>query len=323
MTLRKVGRAFIRALVIVGTAVGVLSLLSYVFYPKNNQDGFGMIDSSANSIMGERSQSIDALFIGDSEAYSSFSPLQMWNERGFTSYVSATSAQRLIYGKTLLERALEKQRPKVVVIETNSLYAGFSREDAAFRDLQNLFPVFEYHNRWKTLGVRDVSQPIAATWTDSLKGFQVFTSVASAESSDSMKPTNKVEEVPELSRQCLEEIVALCKEASATPVLVSTPSAVNWNMPRHNAVQQLAQSLGIDYFDLNTGKDKVAIDWSADTRDRGDHLNYRGAVKVSGYVGGLLSSRYGLLDHRKDASYSSWNDEYERYRKFVECAQTA
>lgn len=34
MTLRKVGRAFIRALVIVGTAVGVLSLLSYVFYPK-------------------------------------------------------------------------------------------------------------------------------------------------------------------------------------------------------------------------------------------------------------------------------------------------
>lgn len=136
-------------------------------------------------------------------------------------------------------------------------------------------------------------------------------------------PSNKVEEVPELSRQCLEEIVALCKEASATPVLVSTPSAVNWNMPRHNAVQQLAQSLGIDYFDLNTGKDKVAIDWSADTRDRGDHLNYRGAVKVSGYVVGLLSSRYGLLDHRKDASYSSWNDEYERYRKFVECAQTA
>lgn len=222
MTLRKVGRAFIRALVIVGTAVGVLSLLSYVFYPKNNQDGFGMIDSSAIGIMGERSQSIDALFIGDSEAYSSFSPLQMWNERGFTSYVCATSAQRLIYGKTLLERALEKQRPKVVMIETNSLYAGFSREDAAFRDLQNLFPVFEYHNRWKTLGVWDVSQPIAATWTDSLKGFQVFTSVAAAESSDSMKPTNKVEEVPELSRQCLEEIVALCKEASATPVLVST-----------------------------------------------------------------------------------------------------
>lgn len=63
MTLRKVGRAFIRALVIAGTAVGVLSLLSYIFYPKNNQDGFGMIDSSANGIMGERSQSIDALFI--------------------------------------------------------------------------------------------------------------------------------------------------------------------------------------------------------------------------------------------------------------------
>ena len=58
---------------------------------ENNQKEFGQVSEAANGIFGEPGRSLDAIFIGDSEAYSSFSPLQMWEEHGFTSYVSATS----------------------------------------------------------------------------------------------------------------------------------------------------------------------------------------------------------------------------------------
>lgn len=83
-------------------------------------------------------------------------------------------------------------------------------------------------------------------------------------------------------------------------------------MARHNRTEQLASELGLDYVDLNVGKSRVDIDWSADTYDAGDHLNVSGARKVTAAVGGLLSGRYGMPDHRGDDAYASWDEAYER-----------
>ena len=90
-----------------------------------------------------------------SEAYSSFSPLQMWKEHGFTSYVSATSGQRLTYGYRLLEKALRSQKPKVVVFETNSIYSPINGLTQFVSFPMNKLPVFEYHDRWKSLDAQD------------------------------------------------------------------------------------------------------------------------------------------------------------------------
>lgn len=314
----KIMRAIACALVVVVAAGLLLLSLSMLFYPKNNQKAFGMTKEAANGVLGEREHSIDVLFIGDSEAYSSFSPLQMWNEHGFTSYVSATSGQKLPYGNTLLHRATRKQSPRVVVIETNTIYAPFTVNDAIMRTMQDAFPVFEFHNRWKTLTSSDLKSEVSATYSDDLKGFSLDKNIVAADATGHMAPSDDVQEIPILNRAYVRQMVDYCRSIGAEPLLVSTPSTVCWNTARHNGMAAFAKELGVEYLDLNTGPTKVDIDWTTETRDAGDHLNLYGAQKVSAYIGGYLSRSYNLPDHRSDAAFSSWNDSLKRYQQQVQ-----
>ena len=81
ITLKNLIGTFAFALIVIMLLVG----LSYLFMPKNNQLQFGMEDVAANGILGEKPNTIDVLVIGDSEAYSSIIPMQLWQDHGFTA----------------------------------------------------------------------------------------------------------------------------------------------------------------------------------------------------------------------------------------------
>ena len=71
--------------------------------------------------------------------------------------------------------------------------------------------------------------------------------------------------------------------------------------------------------DLNIDN-KAMIDWSKDTRDMGDHLNYYGAYKVSNYLGNYLNKLDILEDHRGNDYYSSWDNALKPYQDEVKKA---
>ena len=101
--------------------------------------------------------------------------------------------------------------------------------------------------------------------------------------------TSDVTAVPLNNSLWLCMMVAYCRERNITPILITTPSPVKWDMAKHNGLQAIADELGIDYVDLNLVHTDLGIDWDKDTFDAGDHLNVYGAVKVSRYVGEYLS----------------------------------
>ncbi len=286
----------------------LLLLASNILLPKNNSENSGMVDARANGFLAEPKDTIDVLFVGDSECYSAFIPLHIWEDTGISSYVCSTSAQRLTYSYEFLKTAFKNQSPKVIVLETNAIFRNISFTDVVDITAEEIFPVFRYHNRWKSLNKDDFDTEPTYTYFSETKGYKYNTkNRGSADTSQYMKASTEKQSIPPRCKTYLKRIAKLCKENGAELVLVSTPSTKNWNTKRHNAVASSAEDLGITYLDLNT-EDNLNIDWSTDTRDKGDHLNYFGASKVTDYISSYLKDTKLFTDKRKDSNYESWND---------------
>lgn len=301
-------------------AVGLLVILyglSFLFVPKNNTKDAGMEEVSANGIQGEPPNSIDVVVLGDSESYCSISPLLIWKDTGYTSYVCGSGRQYLSYSKTLLERAFETQSPKLVILETLCIYRQIPAKTVVMDEVSRYLPILRYHDRWKTMTREDFSPTNGDSYTTPYKGYRHNDKVSGADTSNYMAQSEKIASIPLVNRILVEQIQELCEANGAKLLLLSTPSTVNWNYQRHNGIQALADELGLEYIDLNTRPQEVPIDWSTDTYDRGDHLNYSGSQKVSQFLAKYLEGTQMFSDRRGDSQYASWNTLLQDYEAEV------
>lgn len=308
--------AALAIVVIAAVAVALLVVASNIVRPKDNSPEAGIVDERAYGLLGEPQDSLDVVFLGDSEAASTFSSLQMWHEHGFASYVCSTDGQQLMYTNSLLRLALRNQSPKVVVFEANAFYAEFSVGDVLLRTLEDALPVFEYHDRWKRLTPEDFYAPVRATWVDELKGYKLLGGGVAANAEAYMAPDESVAELPTLNRMFVEMMVNYCREHGATPVFVSVPSTDSWTSAKHNGTAMLAAEMGVDFVDLNCGSEKIDVDWSSETFD-GVHLSVDASSRATKAYGALLASTYDLPDHRGEEPYATWDEAYGRYVQAV------
>ncbi|MBQ3302837.1 MAG: hypothetical protein IJH04_11970 [Eggerthellaceae bacterium] len=302
-------------------AISLLLLLglSALFQPKDTSEEAGMIDASANAIMAEPADTIDVLFIGDSEAYSAISPLQLWGEHGITSYVCSAASIRLPYANQLLQIATQNQRPRVVIFETNMLFTVFSIDDLVTKELEGLLPIVRFHDRWKNITSENPFKTPEYSWTDDLKGFRISTTVSGDDNPSLVGETRtRSLYISATGRLYLSQMVDYCRSIGATPVFLSTPTLINWAPERHASIQAVADELGVAFIDLNVAPYIVEIDWDTETRDGGDHVNSVGAQKTTARIGDWLSWTFELEDHRGDASYQRWQTLYESYQAKLE-----
>lgn len=290
---------------LLGLVIFVL-ILSYFFRRK---DGLYVYDALSVSVKTaavkrEPDNSLEVLFFGDSESYSSFSPKYLYSRYGYSSFVCGTAAQKVCDSYAILKDCFETQSPKVVVLEANCLFRELNEKeskDIVLNYLTDSLPLFANHVSWK----RYARRMLPKSWDlkkQEQRGFIVRKDVKPYKGGKYMQKTNKKEKVSDDISYYLEKIVALCGENDTEFILVSTPSAKNWSFKKHNGVEEWADSHGIAYVDLNLGKE-VDINWSKDTKDGGDHLNYRGAKKVTNYIGKYLRDNFSLTDYREVPDY--------------------
>lgn len=293
----------------------LLLLVSHIVEPKNNSQKNGIQDYAANGILSEPKDTIDALILGDSETYSSFIPLKIWQDYGITSYVCGTSKQKLCYTEEFLHKTFRNQSPKIVVLETNAIFRKFSYSDVIGNKLKNTFSVFRYHNRWKSLQPEDWSFSVNYTYVEINKGYRYNEDVKSASTKKYMKPSDGEQPIPSKNISYVQSIKEFCDQNGAEMIMLTTPSTKNWNFKKHNSMVELANKLGVEYIDLNLLKKKVPINWKTDTRDKGDHLNHAGALKVSNYLGEYLAEKNLFKDKRENSEYSAWNKALNSFNK--------
>lgn len=292
--------------------------ISHFFVPKSNAKGNGIHEARANGVFGETRNTIDVLVIGDSESFTSISPLPIWNKYGFTMYNGGVSRQYLVDTYDYLNKVLKNQSPKVVLLEANAIYRKMNVNNVLSTKSQSILPIFQYHDRWKSMTSNDFTKKIKYTWTDELKGFYYNISVVPPKSvGNYMKNNKKRTGISSINKYYLDKIIDKCHQKNIKIILYTVPSTLNWNEKRDEEVTKYAKSKNIEYLDLNLLVNELGIDWDHDSRDGGDHLNYYGAVKVTQFMGKYLYDLNILPNHKGDSKYDSWNKAYEKYEQKI------
>ncbi len=301
--------------------VVIVGLLGVAFTPKKSDPGSGITNSNARGFYGEPKNSIDVLILGDSNAYSACSPMYIWNKYGIPTYVAAEGFQNVTGASNLLDEVLTCQKPKLVVFDVNMLWTGKTTLKKVENNLKNMaykyLPLAQYHNRWKSMDVKEMFEAKDYTYRSASRGQYLSMEVKPFTGQSKMVKTDVVEDIPEVSAVLLDKLISKCNENGIKMMFVETPTAKSWNYARHNAMVKYAKQKKIDFVDMNTLEGKYAIDWSTDTRDGGRHLNCEGAEKVSAYLGKYISEHYSFKDKRDSEKYADWNNDYLDYIKYM------
>ncbi|MBQ6468532.1 MAG: SGNH/GDSL hydrolase family protein [Lachnospiraceae bacterium] len=282
-------------------------------------------------ILQEPEESIDLVVMGDSLGYAAVSPMTLWKENGIASYICAQPGQFIPETCKELTGVLGRQKPKVVILETNLLFSTKSGKwnpnDSLEGEANYRVPLYRGHDFWKVFVLKSEREKTAEEEGRMYKGYTLHCAVAPYEGGDYMKempdtvpedPLNPPDEISRSVKSYMEKIIRKCRSAGTEVLLVSTPSPSNNNLARHNAVSAYAEEAGLQYLDMNLLLDEIGIDWATDSLDNGDHVNVNGSIKVSEYLGGYLAGQYSLPDHRGEKAYESWNEENVRFEEDVQ-----
>lgn len=261
---------------------------------------------------------VDYVVLGDSEAYTSVSPMYIYNNHGFTGYNFGQSAQYVQNSYFDLLDAMKRQTPRVLLIETNYFFREKASTDIISTRfdyvVKNYLNIVDNHNGWKSIasGKKTVTTDAEAV----NKGFRL-SFVSKPYLGNPKKVTNPKDSiVSESTLTYLNKIMDVCKENNIKVIFYSAPTPVNWTQEKHIEADKIAKSFNVEYIDFNNNN-QVKIDWQKDTYDAGDHINYFGAKKISDIIGQNLKDCGELVDRRNDLKYSQWVTDLETYKKSV------
>ena len=262
-------------------------------------------------------ESIDLLVAGDSLSYTTVDPVRLWQRFGISSYDVGQPGAKLSESHEVLETAFSCQHPRVILLETNSLFRKQSpEEEAQLRFTQLLYrwlPLLRYHDAWKASlkKLNHIAKPVQ-------RGFRVSAKIKPYRGGDYMDGPEEEMEISEVNRDSLRRIEELCRENGAVLILYAAPSPLCYDGAKHRALEALAREEDLRFLDLNLLAEEIGLDWNRDTRDRGDHLNLFGADKVTAWLGNLLQQEYAFPDRREEEELSSgWEQEVLNRRKIL------
>lgn len=197
-----------------------------------------------------------------------------------------------------------------------------------------LVPFYEYHNRWNQLSYNYFSNKKNRF----LLGYNMFSQILPFDSiinedivSESVSKRNKIhsisffkDEYYEMEKYCpfyeteinetakiyITNIKKECKKNNAKLVLIKIPNKFapqyylpTWTKEKHDLAVNYALQEEIPFYDLKYDYE-LGINWSTDTVDYGQHLNYKGAQKVTTFIGQLIKQNY-LSESRRSTFFNN------------------
>lgn len=363
--------------------------LSGAFIPRTGTTEDGMESRISKAYRGEPRDSIDTVFIGNSDIYRAISPVDLFHQTGITSAIAGKPNKQLEEVPGDIRDILRYQNPKTIVLETDCMFSGtnpgfkkgispleaeaakvdvasqtpskatdvdvagqapskaraadvagqappkakasahqsifdkckalLQEGDSAFLAALNYkFPLVKYHDNWKHLKLTAFLQP-RGKYHFSNKGMAYANTVKAYPFGNEYMQLSggKHAMLSEEKLDQFQKIYDLCDRNGVRLVLLTVPSANTWNKGKSDTVKQLAKKYDLTYYDYNHQL-PAGFDWTTDSKDGGNHLNYAGASAVTKDLAKKLTddltmSPTSLTKEQKQ----QWKKDYEHFHKSI------
>ena len=278
----------------------------------------------------EEKNSLDFVFVGSSQMFTSVVPAVLWEEYGITSYDFGANEQPMYLSYYYIKEALRYQTPKAIVLEVSYCNHGeYTHEGVHHINLDDLrmgpvkleaifdiipagerwpyiFELAKYHDTWPDMD-KDSMEYITADkhnpykgYTPSLDGFPdggVF-------NEEIAKVTEK-SELPELAVEYMGKIIALCEEEGVDLLFLKTPNDHIQNQADYNAVGDIAAAHDIPYLDLNCEMNGQL------------HNHVFHAETITKRIGEWLTGLYEVEDKRENVEFARWHEDADYYYRYA------
>ena len=285
----------------------------------------------------EPKDSLDIVFVGSSQLFSTIIPDVLWEEYGITSYVFGGSEQTFSISYYYIMEALKYQNPKAIVLETVFCNWGEMPREAVVRinfddmrwgkakiegimnntepdDWQYYFvELSKYHSRWSTLDATDFKIKEIYYGQNPYKGWSYYgegdTSMDFSVD-DNVLNCTEIKELDETAMQWLDKIIDLCAKNGVQLILLKTPNngSIIEPLPEGGANDE---AFGMPYYNrlaqIAQERDIPFLNMNL-VMAGGNHNDKVAAQKATLYFGEWIKQQVEIQDKRNDSSYAYWNN---------------
>jgi hypothetical protein len=287
--------------------------------------------------------SIEVCVLGTSQVVYGISGMELYGDYGISAYSLGTALQPMEASYAWLQECRRTQDIKLLLLDTSMLYEqadearyrqaydnmklSVNKLKAVWEHCQNkenadpfisyVLPIIKYHTRWNELVEDDFT--LLDQDTPIFRGNYAFALSDPVDMNAIAYDNDTYDETLTMQEEqfgYFEKILDYCEENGIEVLLFKTPKA-NWSITKHQQVEEYASGRGIPFIDFSNQEmiDTLQLDGELDFRDK-EHLNLRGANKLSKWLGAYLKEHYELTDYREVEGFDDL--DYSRYCERVE-----
>lgn len=282
---------------------------------------------------------IDVIFVGSSTVQAGISPMTLYKEYGVTAYNRSNSSQVIPISLCMVQDAIKRNKPKLVVLDVGFLYQaddyvdeGSSRKSmdslkwskykvdcikAIMDDTESftdyVFPILRFHSRWNDLKLDDLKYWIykpTVTYNGQLLQFDTINKEFE------YNPYNLEDDIVASNRtiEYLQKLVDTCDDNNVQIMFIKMPMIKgNWNNGIDEQITKVASDNNIKYYNYIDSFEDIGLVTLEDFSDE-QHMNSIGAEKFTKYLGEYIIKNYDISNRVDDLSYKKVFDE--KLRKY-------
>lgn len=296
---------------------------------------------------GLKDNTIDVAFVGTSVTFSTFMPMEAWNEYGMAAYDYCTNVQFENSLRHSIKEVMKTQSPKLLLVDVAPFLSQSSAETTYGEEEQFLkcnidsmpyslnraqlireinrerqgdlysylyytFDICRYHT----------NEPSIEQWNNACndvnRGYGFLPrNEGAVVNMDSLLYDDGAEKPLEGQHAVyLEELLADVDRLDCEVIFYCAPirfvKEYEDECFRKNYIKRILGERGYVFWDLSTEVETIGLDYEYDFWSY-DHFDSLGAEKATKYLAKRILDSYDIPDRRTDPRYADWHEDYQTW----------